>query len=78
MDSEYGKRYRELHENHWWWRAREEIVCEELRRRLADRTPVTILDVGCGDGLLFDRLQEFGGVDGIEILGNAGCGTLEG
>ena len=69
MDSEYGKRYRELHENHWWWRAREEIVCEELRRRLADRTPVTILDVGCGDGLLFDRLQEFGGVDGIESDG---------
>jgi SAM-dependent methyltransferase len=26
----------------------------------------SILDVGCGDGLLFDRLMEFGDVEGIE------------
>jgi trans-aconitate methyltransferase len=26
----------------------------------------SILDVGCGDGLFFDRLAEFGGVEGVE------------
>lgn len=26
----------------------------------------TILDVGCGDGLFFDRLSEFGDVEGVE------------
>jgi 2-polyprenyl-3-methyl-5-hydroxy-6-metoxy-1,4-benzoquinol methylase len=27
---------------------------------------MSILDVGCGDGLFFDRLREFGDVEGIE------------
>ena len=28
-----------------------------------------ILDVGCGDGLFFDRLAEFGDVEGVEADG---------
>ena len=66
MDPQYANHYRELYEKHWWWRAREEILCDELRRRLAGRPPVEILDVGCGDGLFFERLREFGDVEGVE------------
>jgi SAM-dependent methyltransferase len=36
---------------------------ERLHRRMPRRR---ILDVGCGDGLFFDRLQKFGQVEGIE------------
>lgn len=65
MDPEYARRYRELYERHWWWRAREQFVLEMVRRyRKGGRRP--ILDVGCGDGLLFDRLAEFGDVWGVE------------
>jgi len=66
VDREYGDRYRDLFEKHWWWRARTEYVIETLRRyRPASGFP-TILDIGCGDGLFFDRLQEFGQVEGVE------------
>jgi SAM-dependent methyltransferase len=65
LDPEYARRYRELYERHWWWRAREQFVLETVRRyRNPGRRP--ILDVGCGDGLLFDRLAEFGDAWGVE------------
>jgi 2-polyprenyl-3-methyl-5-hydroxy-6-metoxy-1,4-benzoquinol methylase len=66
MDAEYGQVYRELYERHWWWRAREEFLLRLLRRHFAGRPPMRILDVGCGDGLFFDRLSVFGEVEGVE------------
>ena len=66
MDPDYGRHYRELYENHWWWRAREVILLEELHRLFPDSRALAILDVGCGDGLFFERLRQFGEVEGIE------------
>jgi 2-polyprenyl-3-methyl-5-hydroxy-6-metoxy-1,4-benzoquinol methylase len=66
LDPEYGRHYRELYEKHWWWRAREETLVEELRKRLPQNSNLSILDVGCGDALFFDRLRQFGEVEGIE------------
>ena len=66
MDPEYGRHYRELYEKHWWWRAREDALVGELRRRLPKSSSLSILDVGCGDALFFDRLRQFGDVEGIE------------
>lgn len=58
--------YRNLWERHWWWRSRDQM----LRRRLAAIAEGSnirrILDVGCGDGLLFDFLGAYGEVTGIE------------
>ena len=66
MDVRYRAGYRELYQNHWWWRAREAIILETLRRSEPPGGWGTVLDVGCGDGLFFDRLSELGEVDGIE------------
>ncbi len=66
MDPEYGKRYRELYERHWWWRSREAAVLSVLRRRWQPPPGARILDVGCGDGLFFGPLEEFGEVEGLE------------
>lgn len=66
MDPEYGEHYRGLYERHWWWRARTEFIVETLRRYSLPRGPSNILDIGCGDGLFFDRLTEFGEVEGVE------------
>ncbi len=66
MDPEYAERYRHLFENHWWWRARTELVVDLLRRLRPAKGWGNILDVGCGDGLFFDRLSEFGDVEGVE------------
>jgi len=65
VDPRYGERYRYLYHHHWWWRARTEFIVDRLRR-LRPPPGSKILDIGCGDGLFFDRLREFGEVEGIE------------
>lgn len=66
MDAEYGARYRELYQRHWWWRAREAKIAGLLERLAPPGGFGAILDVGCGDGLFFDRLRRFGEPRGIE------------
>jgi SAM-dependent methyltransferase len=66
MEAEYSTYYRELYRRHWWWRAREDAVIDVLRTYQLPGGFGKILDIGCGDGLLFDRLRDFGEVEGIE------------
>ncbi|MGB5525439.1 MAG: class I SAM-dependent methyltransferase [Gemmatimonadota bacterium] len=67
MDPDYLARYAELYRGHWWWRARETLVVEKIRRM----APVTgwerALDIGCGDGLFLPELSRFAEtVEGLE------------
>ena len=66
MDAQYGEAYRVLFEKHWWWRSRTELIVGKLRRLPSASGRHKILDIGCGDGLFFDRLAEFGDVEGVE------------
>ena len=67
MDAAYAAAYADLYRRHWWWRVRERIVLDRIRDLLGERvTRARILDVGCGAGLFFDALEEFGHVEGIE------------
>jgi len=59
--------YADLYRRHWWWRVRERILLDRIRTLLGDRAhDARILDVGCGAGLFFDALEQFGHVEGIE------------
>ena len=66
MRPDYARQYRELWEGHWWWRSREKYVLGWLERLHRRSDLGRILDVGCGDGLLFDALRRFGDVEGLE------------
>jgi 2-polyprenyl-3-methyl-5-hydroxy-6-metoxy-1,4-benzoquinol methylase len=66
MNAQYAAAYPELYRNHWWWRAREEILLRKIRRVLSGASPARILDVGCGAALFFDALEQSGHVEGIE------------
>lgn len=67
MDARYAIDYRALYESHWWWRAREELILHTIRRFVGEARAGSVLDVGCGDGLFFGRLEEFGSVEGVEF-----------
>ncbi len=67
MDQNYAQQYRVLYQQHWWWRAREKAILEQIQQLGFQRNQQNnILDVGCGDGLLFDALQPFGNLFGVE------------
>jgi 2-polyprenyl-3-methyl-5-hydroxy-6-metoxy-1,4-benzoquinol methylase len=66
VDAQYALNYRELYEKHWWWRARERFILATLKRLRPQGNWGSILDVGCGGGLFFDCLSEFGEVEGVE------------
>lgn len=65
MQQIYAQSYAQLYATHWWWRARESVLINVLRSIPLQR-PAEILDFGCGDGLLFPVLTQFGEVRGIE------------
>jgi len=66
MESEYGQAYADLYRRHWWWRAREEFLLRLFNSLELPPHP-SVLDIGCGDGLFFERLLELGGtVEGLE------------
>jgi len=66
VETHYVEVYRELYERHWWWRAREDVVVDALDALRPDRDWGDILDVGCGDALIFPRLSSFGSLEGVE------------
>jgi SAM-dependent methyltransferase len=66
VQTSYAQRYRLLWQRHWWWRARESFVLSWIERLHQRSACARILDVGCGDGLFFDKLERFGRVDGLE------------
>lgn len=67
MQSDYAQQYRDLYQQHWWWRARERAILSEIHRLgFRENGEAKILDVGCGDGLLFSSLAGFGSVFGVE------------
>lgn len=67
MDPAYVRRYRDLYQRHWWWRAREEVIVGLLREHRPPGGWPHILNVGCAGGWLFDRLTEFGDAHGVEL-----------
>jgi SAM-dependent methyltransferase len=62
----YAAYYRHLYEHHWWWRARERIILAHLERLTPPGGFGPILDVGCGDGLFFEKLAALGDPEGVE------------
>ena len=66
MDTDYGARYRDLFQRHWWWRARERVILDTLGAHQPPAGWGNVLDVGCGDGLFFDELARLPGVRVVE------------
>jgi SAM-dependent methyltransferase len=73
MDASYARHYHHYYARHWWWRAREEFILWNLERLRPGGGWGRILDVGCGDGLFFEKLQGIGDVEGIEMDSTTGA-----
>lgn len=60
-------RMADLDSQHWWYRARREILASVIARHIALPAQAQLLEIGCGTGHNLAMLSRFGRVDAIEI-----------
>lgn len=74
-----------VEDKHWWFVGRRAIlesflrgIVEDIRAPLgsvdadkADRSPLQILDIGCGTGANLEMLSEFGSAEGVDVSDDA-------
>ena len=69
MNHDYYKEYYELERSHWWFKAREVIIKNNIKLVLSSKlnsNPLKILNIGCSTGRSSEYLSEFGEVTSIE------------
>jgi SAM-dependent methyltransferase len=60
-------RMAEIDSEHWWYRARRDILAGLIEREIKLTANAQILEIGCGTGHNLQMLSRFGTADGIEI-----------
>ena len=66
MEKEYYRDYYTLERNHWWFRARKNILEAQVQRLFPNRTNLKILNAGCATGYSSEWLMQFGEVSSLE------------
>lgn len=67
MDRILYQRMAEHDNEHWWYRARRDILRDVIANKADLPQPAKILEIGCGTGHNLAMLGEFGQVDAIEV-----------
>jgi len=70
MDKQYYREYFTLEREHWWFRARSEILMSHLRDLVKEKPALRILNVGAATGRSSELLGEMGKVTSIEYDGD--------
>ena len=65
MDRQYYEEYYSLERHHWWFRVREKILRDQLRKVIPGNNP-RILNVGAATGRTSEMLSDFGDVVSLE------------
>ncbi|MBI5642859.1 MAG: class I SAM-dependent methyltransferase [Deltaproteobacteria bacterium] len=71
MDKTLYDQFFELESHHWWFVARREIILRQIRANLPQKANNSVLDVGCGTGIMLEYLKEFGDVRGMDFSADA-------
>lgn len=66
MDSAYYIEYYELERNHWWFRARSEVLESQIKR-IANGNKLKILNIGTATGAGSEMLSRYGEVTSVEF-----------
>ena len=67
MDKNYYKEYYYLEREHWWFRARGEILLSHLKRVTDRRQNIRILNIGAATGRSSELLMQLGDVTSVEF-----------
>jgi len=66
MDRQFYIEYYDLERNHWWFKARLQILESTFKKHIGDKRKLKILNVGVATGATTEMLQKFGDVTSLE------------
>ena len=66
MDSNYYRLYFDLERNHWWFKARMDLLSQYIKKFIYRGQPLKVLNVGAATGATSMMLNQFGDVESIE------------
>lgn len=66
MEEQVYQLFSKIQKTHWWFVARQIILEDILKERVAGKSGLRIADVGCGTGALLPMLSQFGEAWGID------------
>ena len=66
MDPFLYEQFSQIEATHWWFVARREIVLAQIAQHAPRRADRRVLDVGCGTGIMLERLTRFGSAEGLD------------
>lgn len=56
-----------MDQQHWWYRARRQVIAALIRRKALPRAGAQLLEIGCGTGHNLAMLSQFGEVQALEV-----------
>ena len=72
MKDDFYEKYAHYQIDHWWFVGRKKIILSLLSRFFGEETGSrSILDIGCGTGVMLDSLQRYGKTVGVDMSDRA-------
>lgn len=51
---------------HWWFIARQKIICYIIKKYVKNKENINLLDIGCGSGAMLNVLKQYGKTTGLD------------
>jgi len=71
MNTEMYRIFFEIQKKHWWFVTKKKIVLETIKLNTSTSKVSTILDIGCGSGLMLNSLEKIGLTSGMDMSDEA-------
>ncbi len=71
MNIEMYRIFFEIQKKHWWFTSKKIIVLDTISQYVSLNKSASILDIGCGSGLMLNALEKLGSTTGMDMSDEA-------
>lgn len=71
MNIEMYRIFFSIQKQHWWFVTKKDIILDSIERHMELQKESTLLDIGCGSGLMLNALDELANTSGMDMSNEA-------